>query len=103
MEPELKIKVIHNGETVSNKILVFCIILFRIKNNTSPYPWKKCSKASKHVNFQLQKFSISIATPNISTLLQHLHFYFFKKMTRKPNGSTESKDLHFDDDGDLRG
>ena len=43
----------HNGETVSNKILVFRIILYRIRNNLSSYPWKKCSDASKHVNFQL--------------------------------------------------
>ena len=79
---------LHNGERVSNKILVFFVIPYKIEINLSPYPWKNCSEASKHVNFQLQKFTISIT---------------LQKMTKKPFGSTESKDLHFDDDGDLRG
>ena len=71
----------HNGERVSNKILVFFVIPYKIEINLSPYPWKNCSEASKHVNFQLQKFTISITLPKISIFLQHLHFHFFKNVT----------------------
>ena len=38
-----------------------------------------------------------------SPFFSALTFLFLQKMTKKPFGSTESKDLHFDDDGDLRG
>ena len=93
---------LHNGERVSNKILVFFVIPYKIEVNLSPYPCKNCSEASKHVNFQLQKFTISITHPKIS-IFSALTFLFLQKMTKKPFGSTESKDLHFDDDGDLRG
>ena len=72
---------VHNGERVSNKILVFFVIPYKIEINLSPYPWKNCSEASKHVNFQLQKFTISITLPKISIFLQHLHFHFFKNVT----------------------
>ena len=71
---------LHNGERVSNKILVFFVIPYKIEINLSPYPWKNCSEASKHVNFQLQKFTISITLPKISIFLQHLHFHFFKNV-----------------------
>ena len=93
----------HNGETVSNNIFVFCVIPYKIKNNLSPYPWKKRSEAFKYVNFQLQKFSISIVLPNISIFFEALTFYFLRKGLKSRLVALNPKILYFDNDGDLRG